>query len=84
MDWCEPRDRSNQDDVEAAERVMQLKLGWWANPIFGNGDYPDTLKTQLESKAKELGLPTSPLPEFTEEEKLANKGRSYTYKYLDN
>ena len=54
--------------------MLQLKFGWWANPIFGTGDYPELMKTTLAKKATELGLPASPLPEFTDEEKKLNKG----------
>lgn len=74
-DWDEPKDPRNKDDVEAAERVLQYKLGWYASPIFGKaGDYPAVMKKNLEQKAGLLGLPGSPLPEFTEEEKQLNKG----------
>jgi lactase-phlorizin hydrolase len=72
--WAEPKDPNNPDDVEAAERVMQFKMGWFTNPIFGNGDYPAILKAQLAQKAKTFGLPASPLPVFTEEEKRYNRG----------
>ncbi|ELT91672.1 hypothetical protein CAPTEDRAFT_166781 [Capitella teleta] len=76
-DWDEPKDPRNKDDVEAAERVLQYKLGWYASPIFGKaGDYPAVMKKNLEQKAGLLGLPGSPLPEFTEEEKQLNKGAS--------
>ena len=54
---------------------MQFKLGWYAQPTFGNGDYPDLLKTQLQKKAGEVGLPGSPLPVFSAEEIKRNKGR---------
>ena len=73
--WAEPKDRKNADDVEAAERLMLSKLGWFANPIYGDGDYPGVLKTQLEKKAKELGLETSPLPRFTPEQIHSNRGQ---------
>jgi hypothetical protein len=72
--WSEPKDPNNPRDVEAAERVSQLKIGWFSNPIFGNGDYPAILKAQMKAKAKELGLPGSPLPVFTEAEKKFNRG----------
>ena len=55
-------------------RMTQFKLGWFANPIFGDGDYPAILKAQLGKKAKQLGLAESPLPKFTEEEKRYNRG----------
>ena len=74
-DWSEPQDANNADDVTAAERLLQCKFGWFANPIFGSdGDYPDVMKKQLAKKCAELGLPHSTLPEFTAEEKKLNKG----------
>jgi lactase-phlorizin hydrolase len=72
--WAEPKDLDNPDDIEAAERIMQFKMGWFTNPIFGNGDYPAILKAQLAKKAKEFGLPSSPLPVFTEDQKRLNRG----------
>ena len=74
-DWAEPKDQDSPNDIEASERIMQFKLGWFANPIFGNGDYPDLLKAQLAKKAHEVGLPESPLPKFTKEEKRFNRGQ---------
>ena len=73
-EWAEPQDHDNPEDIEASERVMQFKLGWFSNPIFGNGDYPAILKAQLAKKAKDLGLPGSPLPVFTEDEQRFNRG----------
>jgi lactase-phlorizin hydrolase len=74
VDWSEPKDPNETEDVEACERMTQFKLGWFANAIFGNGDYPAIMKAQLGKKAKQLGLPESPLPQFTEEEKRFNRG----------
>uniref|UniRef100_A0A672IFA0 Lactase n=1 Tax=Salarias fasciatus TaxID=181472 RepID=A0A672IFA0_SALFA len=56
-DWIEPVDVNNPREVYAADRAMQFQLGWFAHPIFKNGDYPDALKWQ------------SRLPSFSEEEK---------------
>jgi lactase-phlorizin hydrolase len=30
-------------DVEAAERELQLLFGWFAHPIFKNGNYPQVM-----------------------------------------
>jgi len=75
VSWSEPKDASNSDDVEAAERALQMTTGWFCNPIFGNGDYPDVMKTRLAEAAKILQLEHSLLPEFSEEDKRYNRGK---------
>lgn len=49
---------------------MEFKLGWYANPIYVNGDYPEIMKTMVAEKSAQQGYNTSRLPTFTEEEKL--------------
>ena len=76
-DWSEPKDPNNPADVAASEKTMQCKLGWYSGPIFGkDGDYPKMFKDQVANIQKALGLKKSPLPEFTDEEKKLNKGKS--------
>ena len=74
IEWAQPKDSSNPDDVAAAEQAIQLKAGWFCNAIFNNGDYPAILKAQVAAFAKRLGFERSPLPEFTEEEKRYIRG----------
>jgi len=76
-DWCEPKDPSNPADVEAAERAMLCKLGWFADPVYGSGDYPDVFKQQIKKASEERGLPYV-LPQFTPEDIALNKG-SYDF-----
>ena len=73
-EWHEPKDASSPPDIEASEAMMQVKLGWFAQPIFGDGDYPDVFKMVVAGLAQAFGAPQSPLPEFTSEEKSNNKG----------
>ncbi|KAL3857463.1 hypothetical protein ACJMK2_012133 [Sinanodonta woodiana] len=87
-DWKQP-ETSSALDRYAAERALQFKLGWFANPIFGNGDYPSVMKQFVARKSREQGLDKSRLPEFTAEEKLMNKGAAdffglnhYTTNYI--
>ena len=75
MDWSEPKDPSNPEHVACSERMMQFKLGWWACPIYGTGDYPEMFKQHLENVAKQFGMETSPLPKFTVDEIKDNKGK---------
>uniref|UniRef100_A0A3Q2Y7S4 Lactase n=1 Tax=Hippocampus comes TaxID=109280 RepID=A0A3Q2Y7S4_HIPCM len=68
-DWAEPSDPSGYRDVEAAYRSLEFTLGWFAHPIFVDGDYPAALKSQIDKKSKEC--PHSKpafLPGFTLEE----------------
>ncbi|KAK3598305.1 hypothetical protein CHS0354_029215 [Potamilus streckersoni] len=87
-DWKQPKTSSALDRY-AAERALQFKLGWFANPIFGNGDYPSVMKQFVARKSREQSLAKSRLPEFTAEEKLMNRGSAdflglnhYTTNYI--
>lgn len=62
-----PKDPSNADDREAAERSQQFQVGWFAHPIFGAGDYPDVMKSYIREASQEHGT-SSRLPEFTPKE----------------
>uniref|UniRef100_A0A8C3M8V1 Uncharacterized protein n=1 Tax=Geospiza parvula TaxID=87175 RepID=A0A8C3M8V1_GEOPR len=78
-DWAEPRNPHSQEDVEAARRFMQFFLGWFAHPIFKNGDYSEVMKRTIRERSLAQGLSKSRLPEFTESEKQRIKG---TYDYF--
>ncbi|NXV25781.1 LPH hydrolase, partial [Rissa tridactyla] len=78
-DWAEPRNPHNQEDVEAARRYLQFLLGWFAHPIFKNGDYNEVMKKRIRERSLAQGLEQSRLPEFTESEKQRIKG---TYDYF--
>nr|DBA19707.1 TPA: hypothetical protein GDO54_015494 [Pyxicephalus adspersus] len=78
-DWAEPRNPYKQEDVEAARRYMAFYGGWFANPIFNNGDYNEIMKSRVRERSLAQGLAKSRLPEFTEEEKMRIKG---TYDYF--
>lgn len=73
-DWFEPKDVNVPREVVAADRAMQFQLGWFAHPIFKNGDYPDAMKWQVGNKSELQGPPESRLPTFTEEEKSYIRG----------
>ncbi|XP_026635645.1 lactase-phlorizin hydrolase-like [Microtus ochrogaster] len=48
--------------------------GWFAHPIFKNGDYPEVMKTRILERSLAAGLSKSRLPEFTESEKKRING----------
>eukprot|EP00058_Branchiostoma_floridae_P023578 XP_002609068.1 hypothetical protein BRAFLDRAFT_96909 [Branchiostoma floridae] len=72
--WGEPADLHNPADRQAATNYMEFFFGWFANPIIGNGDYPDVMKRMVRESRLKQNQTVSPLPEFTEEEKMYNKG----------
>ncbi|XP_064182876.1 lactase/phlorizin hydrolase [Anguilla rostrata] len=72
--WVEPKDVDIPREVMAADRAMQFQLGWFAHPIFKNGDYPDAMKWMVGNKSELQGLPESRLPVFTEQEKAYIRG----------
>ncbi|XP_024142564.2 lactase-phlorizin hydrolase [Oryzias melastigma] len=73
-DWIEPSDINDPHRILAADRAMQFRLGWFAHPIFKNGDYPEAMKKQVFAKSELQGMSESRLPSFTEEEKNFIKG----------
>ncbi|XP_033115909.1 lactase-phlorizin hydrolase-like [Anneissia japonica] len=72
-DYGMPENADSQEDVDAAIRYMQFTAGWYAHPIF-NGDYPEQMRTQVDTKSKAQGLNASRLPYFTAEEVAYIKG----------
>ncbi|KAH6672086.1 glycoside hydrolase family 1 protein [Halenospora varia] len=57
---------NSTEDAKAVERAWDFFEGWFANPVFINGDFPEILK----------GFFGSFLPDFTDEEKQMINGTS--------
>ena len=55
-DWAEPLDGKSPQDLAAAERYLHFMLGWFAHPIFKNGDYPEVMKTRIRDRSLAAGL----------------------------
>ncbi|XP_053297090.1 klotho [Pleuronectes platessa] len=70
MDWVEPAFSFSREDVEPAKRVMEFRVGWFAEPIFGSGDYPLGMRSWL----RQLNSLEFKLPVFNEEDKQLVKG----------
>ncbi|XP_030635933.1 cytosolic beta-glucosidase [Chanos chanos] len=65
-DWAEPLDPNSPEDVAATERYMAFILGWFANPIFLTGDYPEIMRSRIDAFSKETGYSEGPrLPKFS-------------------
>lgn len=67
--YSEPWDVSDPRDVEAAQRAREFEIAWFADPIYGSGDYPESMRAQLGAR----------LPIFTDEEREIVKGSSDFY-----
>lgn len=67
--WAEPLDPFNLTHIEASERKLQFDAGWYLNPIYVNGDYPEVMKQKVAEKSRKQNLTSSRLPPFSEEEK---------------
>ncbi|KAM6179020.1 klotho [Rhynchocyon petersi] len=66
-DWVEPACPFSLKDREVAERVLEFDVGWLAEPIFGSGDYPRTVRDWLHRRG-------ALLPYFTADEEQRIRG----------
>uniref|UniRef100_F7AQ46 Klotho beta n=2 Tax=Monodelphis domestica TaxID=13616 RepID=F7AQ46_MONDO len=61
--WIVPNKSENSLDVLKCHKSMTSVLGWFANPIHGDGDYPEVMKESV-----------SLLPHFSDAEKSQVRG----------
>ena len=47
VDWFEPLDSSNLSHVEACNTKLQFFAGWFANPIYIDGKYPEIMRQKV-------------------------------------
>lgn len=47
INWYQGKDDSIAN-ADAAERAMQFLGGWFANPIYGSGDYPGIMRLKVK------------------------------------
>ncbi|XP_016098946.1 beta-klotho-like [Sinocyclocheilus grahami] len=63
--WVEPlHAQATPTNLELCQKAMEAVIGWFAEPIYGSGDYPESLK------ASHRGV----IPEFSVQERLWMKG----------
>lgn len=46
-DWYEARSEYSEIDYDAGVRNLDFNLGWFAHPVYVNGDYPESMKVIL-------------------------------------
>ncbi|MED6234924.1 hypothetical protein ATANTOWER_008341 [Ataeniobius toweri] len=81
-DWAKPANPFLESHTVAAERFLLFELGRFLDPLLGTinekkkgkGKYPHEMRVYLEERAKVYGLPKSPLPRFTNNERQELKG----------
>ncbi|XP_049765070.1 myrosinase 1-like isoform X1 [Schistocerca cancellata] len=67
-EWQQAKTNSTED-VEAAERTLQFKIGLWLHAIYSEeGDYPRVVRERVDRNSKLEGRKRSRLPRFTPEE----------------
>ncbi|XP_055981573.1 beta-klotho [Sorex fumeus] len=72
-DWAEPADPYAPSHARAAERFLQFELAWFADPLFGDGDYPRALREHLAERRRQ-GLSSAELPAFSDAERRLVRG----------
>ena len=75
FDWHEPKNKTNPMDLEASEIANNFFLGWFAHPVFVNGDYPAVMKEKIANKSIHQKYNESRLPSFSDQEKSYIKGK---------
>merc|ERR1719330_2005071 len=63
-EWGYPLNSSSPADWAAAQLDHDFDLGWWADPVFLTGDYPESMRKYFGDN----------LPTFTAQEKTSLKG----------
>lgn len=62
--WAYPNDPSNAHDIELSQWDFDNVVGFYADPLFGSGDFPESMKTFFGEH----------MPVLSEETKTALKG----------
>uniref|UniRef100_H2Y3C5 beta-glucosidase n=1 Tax=Ciona intestinalis TaxID=7719 RepID=H2Y3C5_CIOIN len=74
--WVEPSEATDLDHIEASQRSLAFSTGWFAEPIFNSGDYPDVMRWNVGNRSEYYNVNPDRLPKFTKKEKELNKATS--------
>ncbi|KAJ8275557.1 hypothetical protein COCON_G00073090 [Conger conger] len=72
-DWVEPAYSFNRHDVDPANRILDFCVGWFAQPVFGDGDYPAGMRSWLQQRTT-LDLFSHHLPVFSPADRQLVRG----------
>jgi beta-glucosidase/6-phospho-beta-glucosidase/beta-galactosidase len=71
--YAEGTKPSDPESWMASWDSLDFELGWFAEPIFGSGDYPQVMRERLGNST----LPKNFLPKFTPEQIATNRGSDF-------
>uniref|UniRef100_A0A182W4F7 Beta-glucosidase n=1 Tax=Anopheles minimus TaxID=112268 RepID=A0A182W4F7_9DIPT len=71
---------------EVAERALEFQIGWFADPLFGAGNYPTVMVNDIANNSQLEGRTRSRLPTFTDIERKLVKGSVdfFAYNYYSS
>ncbi|KAG5844673.1 hypothetical protein ANANG_G00164970 [Anguilla anguilla] len=72
-DWVEPAYSFSRGDAEPAARILDFRVGWFAEPVFGDGDYPAGMRAWLQQRTT-LDLFSYHLPAFSAADRRLVRG----------
>lgn len=49
-DWFEPVNSTDPSHIEASITKLEFFAGWFANPIYVNGKYPNIMRQKVRDK----------------------------------
>ncbi|KAG7496406.1 cytosolic beta-glucosidase-like [Solea senegalensis] len=68
-DWLEPLNPGCKEDIAATERDLAFTLQWFAWPVFVTGDYPEVMRSAIDTQSEKMGYSgSSRLPRFSKDE----------------
>ena len=74
--WKEPEHPLDPTHQEASETAMMFDIGWYSEPIFNHGMYPEIMRQKIDIKSSAQGFPESRLPSFSDTESSMIAGSS--------